>query len=86
MLINRLKSLLLLATGRPHLLGRLRPGGVLPLSHHLLLVHFLRVVYINIGPLLLGDHPLLLLVVIQRHTQVLQDAGGDLIGLEILCG
>ena len=74
-----------LATCWPHQLRRSCSGCVLTLLHHLLLVHFLRVINVNIGSLLFRYDPLLLLIVIQNHTQVVKHSWWDLVP-EVLNG
>ena len=64
--------LLLISAGRPQFLCRFGTSSVLTLPHHLLLIHFLRIVDVNIRSFLFCYVPLLLLVVIEYNAQVLQ--------------
>jgi hypothetical protein len=77
--------LFLVAAGRSQFLGGFGTGGVLALPHHFLLVHFLRVIDVDVWALFLRDAALLFLVIVQDHAQVLEHGGGDLVA-EVLDG
>lgn len=70
--MNSRTSFLFLTARRSHFLCRLRASCVLPLPHHLLFVHFFRIVDVDVGTFLLCDNALLFLVVIQDDAQILE--------------
>jgi hypothetical protein len=79
-------NFLLFATCRSQFLSAFSPLDVFPLLEQLFLIHFMRVLDVNIGLLLVSDHSLLLLVFVEGDIDGLADLGGYFELLEVLSG
>jgi hypothetical protein len=63
-----LLSFFLLTCGWSHLFSGFSSCCAFTLPHHLLFIHFLRIIYINIRPLFLCNYSLLFLIVVEYDT------------------
>jgi hypothetical protein len=77
-------SFLLLSTRRSHSLSWLSSCCALQLLHHLLLIHLLRIIDVDVWPLFFCNHLLLLLVIIKHNWQILKHILRYLIVFKVL--